>query len=201
MNRKLYYVIILLVAVFAFAGIYYLYDSLSGQFAPNNVSVAENNKNPSSPAGETDKKEHSVENFTVYDSDGNSVELWDLVGKPIILNFWASWCGPCVSEMPHFEEAYAKNTDVQFIMVNVTVSSYETLSKAKQFISDKGYSFPVFYDTTGEASEKYKITAIPMTFLIDKNGELAGTVTGSMSKDDLYECISIVKGEDQLKIE
>ncbi|MBQ4347432.1 MAG: TlpA family protein disulfide reductase, partial [Firmicutes bacterium] len=84
--------------------------------------------------------------FTVYDSEGNAVMLSDFIGKPIVLNFWASWCGPCKMEMPEFNEAYAElGEDIQFLMVNVTTGR-ETQESASAFIEENGYSFPVFYD-------------------------------------------------------
>ena len=58
--------------------------------------------------------------FTVYDEEGNAVKLSDFEGKPVVLNFWASWCGPCKSEMPDFEEAYGEyGEEIQFLMVNI----------------------------------------------------------------------------------
>ena len=101
--------------------------------------------------------EESTENpnlapdFTVFDIDGNAVKLSDFQGKPVILNFWASWCGPCKAEMPDFEKKYKELGDkVQFLMVNIT--SGDDFETAKDYIAQQGYQFPVFYDTTGEAA-------------------------------------------------
>ena len=83
------------------------------------------------------------------------------------------------------------------MMVNID----EIRSNGEEYVESQGFTFPVYYDITGEAAEKYGIIYIPSTFLIDRNGELVGQVEGSMSKDDLNRCISIVKGEEELVIQ
>lgn len=205
MNKKLMYFIAVLAGIAIFVGIYFLYGELSSQYTPDNIAVSQNNsrsKNNPVNSGDTGKeKNYEVSNFTVYSSDGKRVELWNCIGKPIILNFWASWCGPCQSEMPEFEAAFKENPDIMFMMVNVTTSSYETISSAKEFIDDSGYTFPVYYDIDGEAAERYGINAIPATFLIDKNGHLVASVTGSMGKEDMEECLSLLRGEEELIIQ
>ena len=207
-----------IVAVIAmFIGVYFLYGYLSENYAPeNNLAGIENqnkveneektkedlgtetentaeNEEVSDDAENEETAEYEAPNFTVYDKDGNSVELWDLVGKPIVLNFWASWCGPCKAEMPHFEEAYKNNPDIEFIMVNATTSSYETLKKAQDFISDSGYTFPVYYDKDGQAAYLYGVSALPMTMLIDKDGAPIGYITGSISADVLNQLLEIAR--------
>ncbi|MBR5721346.1 MAG: TlpA family protein disulfide reductase [Clostridia bacterium] len=203
MKNKIVLVVMILFVVVVFGGIYIAYGKLNNEYAPNKISVntTENDNKTSSPStsentDNKDKKEYSVDNFTVFDAEGNKVELWDCIGKPLILNFWASWCGPCKSEMPHFEQAYKDNPDICFMMVNVTTSSTDEKSSAAAYVKSPGFTFPVYFDTTGVASEKYGIMYIPMTFLIDKNGNLVGQVDGSMSKEELDECIRIVKGEE-----
>ncbi len=190
MKNKIGLIIAVIAIVGLFAGVYLLYGILSEKYVPEKISV-------NNTSGNSESKEYSVDNFTVYDADGNKVELWDCIGKPLILNFWASWCGPCKSEMPHFEKSFAENSDITFMMVNID----EIRSNGEEYVESQGFTFPVYYDITGEAAEKYGIIYIPSTFLIDRNGELVGQVEGSMSKDDLNRCISIVKGEEELVIQ
>ena len=119
--------------------------------------------------------------ITVFTADGEAVKLSDFKGKPVVLNFWASWCGPCKQEMPAFEAAYQSQGDeVQFLMVNLTDSSRETVEVASGFIADAGYTFPVFYDTTYTANMAYEVTAIPATFFIDAEGRLVDSHVGAM---------------------
>ena len=77
--------------------------------------------------------------FTVYDLDGNPVSLSDYFGKPIVLNFWASWCGPCKMELPDFQETYDElGGDVQFLIVNLTDGSRETVETASAYLKEQG---------------------------------------------------------------
>lgn len=119
--------------------------------------------------------------LTVYTADGTAVKLSDFKGKPVVLNFWASWCGPCKSEMPAFEAAYqSMGGDVQFLMVNLTDGVSETVETASAFLAEAGYTFPVFYDTAASANTAYDVSAIPATFFIDAEGCLVDSHTGAM---------------------
>ena len=129
--------------------------------------------------------------FTVVDGNGKSVKLSDYVGKPIVLNFWASWCGPCKSEMPEFQQVFAEmGEQVQFLMVNATVS--DTMADAKSFINQYGYTFPVVFDTRGEALYTYGVDAFPTTFFLDKTGTVAGYAVGAISKETLLKGIGMI---------
>ena len=129
--------------------------------------------------------------FTVVDGNDKSVKLSDYVGKPIVLNFWASWCGPCKSEMPEFQQVFAEmGEQVQFLMVNATVS--DTMADAKSFINQYGYTFPVVFDTRGEALYTYGVDAFPTTFFLDKTGTVAGYVVGAISKETLLKGIGMI---------
>lgn len=130
--------------------------------------------------------------FTVYTEKGKAVELSDFYGKqPIVVNFWATWCGPCQQEMPHFDDAYAKyKKDVTFLMVNMTTWEQDkTQAEILEFIESKGYDFPIYFDKNGEADETYNIESIPLTLFIGKDGKVAYTYSGTMTKTQLYNYI------------
>ena len=129
--------------------------------------------------------------FTVVDGNGKPVKLSDYVGKPIVLNFWASWCGPCKSEMPEFQQVFADmGEQVQFLMVNATAN--DTMADAKAFINQYGYTFPVVFDTQGNAMHTFGVDAFPTTFFLDKTGTVAGYAVGMLSKETLLKGIDII---------
>ncbi len=132
-----------------------------------------------------------VPDFTVYDREGNEVQLSDFRGKPIILNFWASWCGPCKSEMPDFEELYQEyGEDIHFLMINMTDGYQETVESAGQFLEKSQYTFPVYFDLDYEAAVAYGVTSLPTTFFIDAEGYGVAYGIGAMTRDKLLLGIS-----------
>ena len=131
--------------------------------------------------------------FTVYDKQGNPVSLSSFKGKPVVLNFWASWCGPCKSEMPDFEQAYKElGGKVQFLMVNATDGYQETQETASSYIEGMGYTFPVYYDTKLDAINTYGIYAFPTTFFINEKGELVVYAVSALSRELLQQGIDMI---------
>ena len=130
--------------------------------------------------------ENLAPDFTVVDAQGNQVRLSDFRGRGVVLNFWASWCGPCKSEMPHFQNAYEEyGNELHFLMVNMSTGFGDTRAEAQKIIETGGYTFPVYYDDNMECAYGYGITAIPMTVFIDKNGNIVSAKSGMISEADL----------------
>ena len=177
------------------------------QGAPQEESVEEQPSEQSptqSPPAEEDPPENppveedppvqpivpSVPDFTVYDVNGRAVKLSDYFGKPIVLNFFASWCNPCRSEMPAFQAQYeALSDEVAFVFVSVD----NTISDAKKFVDSQGYTFPILHDAAGSASAAYAVRSIPATFFIDRNGTLVAQAVGALSHADLATGIGLIK--------
>lgn len=142
---------------------------------------------------ETEAQQVPAPDFTVYDAEGNAVSLSDYIGKPIVLNFWASWCGPCKMEMPDFHGKYLELGDqVQFLMINMTDGSRETVKGASAFVSGEGYTFPVFYDTASNAAVTYGVYSLPTTFFIDAEGYVVAYANRAIDGDTLQRGIEMI---------
>ncbi len=124
------------------------------------------------PESEDDGKIKAPD-FTVYDADGNEVKLSDYLGTPVVLNFWASWCPPCKSEMPHFNkvsEEYSED-ELVFLMIDLVDGDRETVESGLEYIEENNYtSFTVLFDKKQDAAKTYGIRSIPTTLFIDKEG-------------------------------
>ena len=152
---------------------------------------------PDTPADTTpEQNPNQALDFTVQDWEGNMVKLSDFFGKPIVLNFWASWCPPCKAELPDFDDACKKyDGEVVFLMVNMTDNQMETVEVAKDFIKTYGYDFPVYFDVSYEAAMVYGVRSIPQTYFINAEGEVVTVATGMISAAQLEQGISMIYSE------
>lgn len=126
---------------------------------------------------------HIAPDFTFTDLvTGKIIKLSDLRDKPVYLNFWATWCPPCVKELPHIQSKYEKYKDrIHFLAISVD-SEQEAPA---QFIPSKGYTFPVGYGNEREISRAYNIEAIPASYIIGTDGTIKAQIVGSMDEADL----------------
>ena len=184
MNQAVYKLIVTLLAlVILIGGAVLLYRNL-GQNMDLGTAV---------PTEEVSKT--AAPDFTVTDADGNSVKLSDFRGKGVVLNFWASWCGPCKSEMPHFQTAYEEyGEDIHFLMVNMASAFGDSRADAEKLLTDGSYTFPVYYDDLTECAYGYGVTGIPMTFFLDAEGNIVSGKSGAISEADLQRRILAILG-------
>lgn len=192
MGKKKIFIGIICALFVILGGAGLLYDYLGGDIAEGALGtggavVAAKNGNES-------QERIKAPDFTVYDNDGKQVKLSDFRGKPVVLNFWASWCPPCKREMPDFNEAHIKQgQDVSFLMVNMTDGSRETTDKAAAYIKQMGFALPVFYDKDGSAADAYKIRSLPSTYFIDAEGRIAAHAVGAIDSAALQHGIDKIK--------
>ena len=131
--------------------------------------------------------------FTVYDQSGKAVRLSSFRGKPVVLNFWASWCYYCKQEMPEFQKAYnAQKGKIQFLFVDWDDGRQETQEKGAAFLKQNGYTFPAYYDLNQEAVSAYGLTGIPATVFIRADGTVAGGQAGAMDSGTLENGIKLI---------
>ncbi len=130
--------------------------------------------------------------FTVYDCNNNKVSLSEKLneGKPVIFNYWTTWCPYCLEEMPDFEEVYKEYGDrVTFMMIDVNGGGNDTIPEAKAYIEKMGYTFPVYFDTDLSATYAYGVGSFPTTGIIDADGKLYYCQAGMLTKDRLITMI------------
>lgn len=169
-----------LVAVIAAAAIGY--NALKGQMgAPGGLGGA--------PAASQSPRQKAPD-FTVYDKNGETISLSSMAGKPVVVNFWATWCGYCKKEMGDFQAAYEKYGDqVHFMMVNQTDGQRETAEIAQAYLDENGFTFPVYFDKELDAAMTYGIRSLPTTLLVDKDGNLLAFQPGQVSAATLEGAI------------
>ena len=116
-------------------------------------------------------------NFTFPDLDGKMVSLADFRGKAVLLNIWATWCAPCVAEMPSMQKLYQELKDEGFEILAVSVDE-SGAEAVKPFMEKHKLGFPVLLDTKGDIKALYQATGIPESFIIDKNGMIVEKIIG-----------------------
>ena len=204
--EKTYKILKLLIWILAFAvvivGASVLYNRLSSEVSLGGLATVaqetaapEETAVPGETAAETEAQGSEAPDFTVYDLEGNAHKLSDFRGKPVLLNFWASWCGPCQMEMPDFQKFYESHGDqVHFVIVNLTDGQQETVETASAFITEKGYTFPVYYDTDIDAAMKYGVSAVPVSYFIDAEGYFVAWAQGALTADMLQQGMDMLLG-------
>lgn len=125
----------------------------------------------SSPTFGEEKNEKISIEFSLPSLDGDKlIELKDYRGKPVVINFWASWCGPCREEMPFLERAWKEYKDKGVIFLGINVLDEE--KNAKDFINFFNISYTNLKDSSGKVTNTYGVVGLPVTFFIDKEGRI-----------------------------
>ena len=116
--------------------------------------------------------------------------------KPVLIDFWATWCGYCKLEMPDFEEKYQEYGDkIHFLMINATDNFGETVEKASGYISEQGFTFPVYYDTDQVAGQYFNLSSFPVTYLLDAEGRIVAWQQGMLTAETLQQGIDMLLAE------
>jgi thiol-disulfide isomerase/thioredoxin len=134
-----------------------------------------------------------VPDLTLVGLDGGTVDLSSYRGRPLVVNFWASWCPPCLREMPDFEQVYQqRNGKVAFVGINVR----ENAATAGELATRTGVTYDLALDTAGEASQEFAVVNMPTTVFVNADGVIASVHAGALTADELNERIDAITGPD-----
>ena len=120
----------------------------------------------------------SAPEFTLRSLSGAEVSLSDFKGKPVILNFWASWCPPCRAEMPAFNQVYSEYQNQELIILGINSTNQDKLQAASDFVESNKLAFLILLDRSGEVGNLYNLYSLPTTFFIDNDGIIQNVLIG-----------------------
>ena len=124
----------------------------------------------------------SAQDFVLKSNSGENVRLAEQQGKVVMLNFWASWCGPCRKEMPLLDGLYQRYQEVGFVLYGINVE--KNTGDAEKLLKDLGTSFPILWDGDSKVSKLYDVNAMPTTIMIDKDGKVRYVNRGYKAGDE-----------------
>lgn len=130
--------------------------------------------------------------FELSTLSGEVIKLSDLKGQKVILNFWASWCGPCKAEMPHMQnyyDTYKDDANVEIVAVNMTTQERRGLKGIEEFIEDYELTFPIPLDEKGEIIDAYRVMTIPTTYMIGTDGTIGHVFFGPMDEKTIHNLV------------
>lgn len=156
---------------------------------------AKQQQNKDEIQGDTKAELPPAIDFTLTDQYGNSHTLSDYQGKTIFLNFWATWCPPCRAEMPDIQkiyDSYKENEDDSLVILGVAGPGQgreTTKEGVTGFLEENGYTYPVLMDESGQLFTSYGVYSLPTTFMIDKDGNVFGYISGQLDEEIMRDII------------
>ena len=124
---------------------------------------------------------HPAPDFELKSPDGDLIRLSDYQGQPVVVNFWATWCGPCRAEFPEFQEAAVDNAD-SLVIIGVNSTSVDQAANIAPFLEEFGITFPIALDEEGAVVDSYRVLGLPTTVFIDSDGIINEVFTGPLNK-------------------
>jgi thiol-disulfide isomerase/thioredoxin len=130
--------------------------------------------------------------FTLETLDGGSLSLSSFRGKVVLINFWASWCSPCRSEMPELQQAYVELGD-DFVILAVNQTKADDVDDVRNFVAEQRLGFPILLDKDGAISDAYRASALPTSVFVDREGIIYMVQVGSMTKAFVESVVGEIK--------
>lgn len=166
----------------------------TGYFSSVSTTTPSASAPNTSDSSSKERNKVAAPEITLKDRDGNEHSLDDYKGKTVFLNFWATWCGPCKSEMPDIQklyEDYGSNENDVIILSIACPNYYKETSQEKieEFLDENGYSYPVLFDADAATLENYSVSSFPTTYMIDVDGNVFGYVQGSMTYETMVDIV------------
>ncbi len=134
--------------------------------------------------------------FTLKNLKGKSFSLLDFKGKPVIVNFWATWCRPCLKEMPELDKLYRAKKDDGLVMLGINLK--ESKEVVEDFIQKNGYAFHFLLDEEGKVSESFQVFGLPTTYFIDGSGVVRHQHMGELTREIIYFGLDTITGGKDL---
>ncbi|MGH2581636.1 MAG: peroxiredoxin family protein, partial [Anaerolineales bacterium] len=125
--------------------------------------------------------------FTLETLAGDQVTLSGLRGQVVLVNLWASWCGPCRAEMPAIQQIYEQYRDRGFTVLGVNLTNQDSRAAAQAFVDEFGLTFPILLDTDGSVAAAYRLRSLPSSYFIDRNGVIQKVVLGGPMAEALVQ--------------
>lgn len=126
-------------------------------------------------------KGHPAPDFALQTLEGKTIRLSDYKGKPVLVNFWATWCGPCRAEFPDFQKAWTDNAD-KLVIIGINNTSTDDKTQVPAFLDEFGVTYPIVLDESGDTAKAYNILGLPTSIFIDRDGVVREIFTGPLNK-------------------
>ena len=187
MNRILTVVIVLMTSVLLIVGCSTSTPTPTPTLTPTPTPTVTPTPSPTPTPAPAPQVGKPAPDFQLPNLEGQSISLSDFRGKPVMLNFWATWCAYCRYEMPYIQEIYEGWTGKPPSVVVLAINTGESSSKARGFLESHGFSFPVLLDTTEAIAQSYSVRGIPTTFFIDEDGIIQEKIIGAFPNKESIE--------------
>ena len=197
--KKYSFILWIIIFVLVIGGGYYFTEKFGGKESPDPIvdvpqeedTEGEENSPPvaeeapvADAISELKVKTPFTPEFTVVNNEGEEVSISEFKGKKVIINFWASWCPPCVEEMPEFQILHNELDPEETVLlaINLTDGQRETKTLANNFLAENNLDMNVLYDTQGNAFYEFNVSSIPQTFFLDEEGTVQYSILGMTNK-------------------